>query len=57
MSQHASNFLIELLKLIGIALLKITALVLAFTCRVLSFLLEQIGQILEQMCGYGDKHK
>lgn len=57
MSQHATNFLIELLKLIGIAVLKIAALVLAFACKILSFLLEKTGEILETMSGYGSAHK
>jgi len=56
MAQQSSNFLIELLKLLGIAFLKVTALVLSFTCKVLAFLLEQIGLILEKMVGYGGKH-
>jgi len=57
MAHQSSNFMLELIKLLCIALLKISALLLAFTCKLLSFILEKIGEILESMTGYGHAHK
>lgn len=56
MSSKGGHIAAQAFRMLLVATLKLLAIALAFTCRVIALVLSKISHILEKATGYGSNH-
>ena len=46
----------QIVKALVVTFFKLTAIVIAFTCKILSLLIAKIGEVFEKLSGHGNNH-